>query len=99
VSSGWMHGMPANDVLVACVVAVIGVAASLLAAPLGQRWLEWIGKPAASVAFLALAFSRSDDSAAARWFLVALSLAALGDLFLLGRATPAFLTGLGAFLL
>lgn len=91
--------MPANDVLVATVLVIIGVGGSLIAAPTRLPWLEWIGKPLASAAFVGLAVSRAGASAPERWFLLALAFCVVGDIALLGRSTSMFLAGLGAFLL
>lgn len=56
-------------------------------------------KPAASVCFLVTAVSLGAlDTAYGSWVLVALVLSALGDVALLGRATPLFLGGLVSFL-
>jgi uncharacterized membrane protein YhhN len=92
-------GVPGADVLIAATIVILGVVGCLLSLPTERRWTEWLGKPAASAAFLALAASRYDGSTPARWFAFALTLSAVGDLALLGRRSVAFLSGLGAFLL
>lgn len=65
----------------------------------GSR-LRVVAKPAASMCFLAAAVAVGAlDSAYGAWVFVALVLSAIGDVALLGSATPAFLLGLGSFLL
>ena len=60
-----------------------------------------MGKLSASFAFLAYAWAHGLWSAGPHgpWFVIALLLSAVGDAALLGKSKPAFLSGLGAFLL
>lgn len=60
---------------------------------------RFIAKPMASAGFIAVALTAGAlDSSFGRWMLVALALSALGDVSLLGKSEPAFLAGLGSFL-
>jgi uncharacterized membrane protein YhhN len=76
------------------------VAALLLAERAGSRWGRVLLKLGASSSFVAVAVSLgAPGSVYGRWMLAALLLGWLGDALLLSRQPPAFLAGLGAFLL
>src|SRR5690606_8477468 len=68
----------------------------------GRRSVELVAKPATLALLLGAAVVLPDPTPAAAhpWFLAALGLSLLGDVFLLERREPArfFLTGLAAFL-
>ena len=76
------------------------VAALLLAERAGSRWGRVLLKLGASSSFVAVAVSLgAPGSVYGRWMLAALLLGWLGDALLLSRQPPAFLAGVGAFLL
>lgn len=83
------------------VLLTAAAVAVLLAAELrGARTVRWAAKPLASTGFLGAALAAGAlHSGYGRAVLVALVLCWLGDVLLLGRARPAFLAGLGVFLL
>lgn len=85
----------------ATAVTIAGVAAMLFADVSGRRWFEWIGKPSASLAFLALGLytAGGHDGVVTRAFLAALAFSVVGDVALMGRTNTSFLVGLSAFLL
>lgn len=78
-----------------------GVVMTLLADRNGQRALEWVGKPLASIAFVLAALHWGAlDSAYGRWILLGLVLGAAGDVLLIPRERArVFLAGMNAFLL
>lgn len=85
----------------ACVVACAGCVAWLLLAD-RRGWAAGraLFKTGAAAAFVALAVVLDAPATAhGRTVLLALALGALGDVLLLSRREPAFLAGLGAFLL
>jgi len=90
-----------SPALVATLVTCFGVSAMFVADHTGKRMLEFVGKPAAGLAFLALGFATSagHGSALTQAFLAALALALVGDVCLMLRTDASFLAGLGAFLL
>lgn len=58
-----------------------------------------VAKPVASTGFVGLAVGLgAPDTVYGRWILAGLVLGWIGDVALLGRSRPSFLTGLGAFL-
>ena len=67
----------------------------------GITWVRAVNKTVASLAFVLAAVQAGAPGAGASGLalLVALGLSVVGDLLLLSRAKPAFLGGLGAFLL
>ncbi len=85
----------------ATVIAALGVAGCWTATFTGRRVFQFIGKPAASLAFLSLAFHTAHGSNAARVsaLLIALVFSFVGDMALMGRSRLSFLIGLAAFLL
>ncbi len=87
--------------ILATLVTIAGVSAMLFADVSGRRWLEWIGKPSASLAFLALGLytASGHEEAVTRAFLAALAFSVIGDVALMGRTNTSFLIGLSAFLL
>ncbi|MEO1243997.1 MAG: lysoplasmalogenase [Pseudomonadota bacterium] len=76
------------------------MSALLVADHRGDQQLKWLFKPAASVAFIILAFH---DGALGtdygRWILVGLVLCLAGDVFLIARGPIVFLAGMSAFAL
>lgn len=86
---------------IATAITIAGVAAMLFADVSGRRWLEWIGKPSASLAFLALGLytASGNDAATTQAFIAALAFSVVGDVALMGRTNASFLVGLSAFLL
>ncbi|MFH1468720.1 MAG: lysoplasmalogenase [Pseudomonadota bacterium] len=82
-------------------VCALAMAAMVLAERLGSARGRWAAKPVASLAFVGLALAQGlPPTAYGRVVLVALVLCLLGDLLLLPERTgPAFLAGLGSFLL
>ncbi len=92
---------PFGAVFFAIALATLGVGGCLAADRTGPRYLEWLGKPLASLAFLGLGFyaARRHGTPTTNAFLAALALSLVGDLALMGKGNLAFLAGLGAFLL
>lgn len=65
-----------------------------------RRSVVLVAKPVALLALIAVALvGGAADTAAGRWFLVALALCLAGDVFLLGESERAFMGGLSSFLL
>jgi uncharacterized membrane protein YhhN len=95
-----MEGMLSPS-LVATLVTCLGVAAMFVADHTGKRLLEFIGKPAAALAFLGLGFTTAagHESPITHAFLAALALSLVGDVCLMLKTDASFLAGLGAFLL
>jgi len=81
------------------VVAAGAAALDWVAVACGRRRLEYVAKPAATLAILGVAATVSSPRPAAQaWFVAALGLSLAGDVFLmLGRNL--FVAGLGSFLL
>jgi uncharacterized membrane protein YhhN len=78
-------------------VCAVGVFGFLVGEKRRSQLLRWLGKPVASGAFVAAAWSRGAlDSAYGRWVLAALVFSMLGDILLLPASTLLF--GLGSFL-
>lgn len=75
--------------------------ALLLVAERGQlRWLKWLAKPLASIAFVLTALLRG--ALATRYgevIVVSLLLGLMGDVLLIPKSKKSFLLGIGAFLL
>ena len=90
-----------GPVLLAVSVTALGLLGCFYADRSGRKVFEYVGKPAASLAFLGLAFhTAGDSSSATTWaFLAALMLSSVGDVVLMFRTNTAFLAGLSAFLL
>ncbi len=86
---------------IACVVTTLGIAGCFLADRSSLKVAEWVGKPAASLAFVWLGVhtANGSEAPAVRAFLAALFLSLVGDLALMRKTNAAFLGGLGAFLL
>ena len=81
-------------------VVVVGLALLLAGEYSEQAGLKLFGKPLASTGFLGVAWSLGAlDDPYGRAIFVALVLCWTGDVCLLSRAKPAFLAGLGSFLL
>lgn len=90
-----------TPIVVATVVTIAGILGCWAADLSGKRILEYIGKPAASLAFVWLGFHTAGgaSSAPVQAFLAALGLSLIGDMALMGRTPKTFLVGLSAFLL
>jgi uncharacterized membrane protein YhhN len=92
----------------ACVATLLGVGAMLVADHTGTRAFEFVGKPIASLAFLALGIHVASSEAilvngpgspVTTAFVAALALSLVGDMCLMFKTDASFLAGLGAFLL
>ena len=80
-------------------LAVAATALLVRAERTGAASRLW-AKPLASAGFIAVAVvGEAAETPYGRWVLVALVLSAVGDVALLSRSTPAFVGGLGSFLL
>jgi uncharacterized membrane protein YhhN len=80
------------------VAGVCSVADWWAVATQDRRWLEYVCKPAAALAFLATAIAVEPVHADTRvWFCVALGLCVVGDVFLM-LPRDAFVPGLASFL-
>lgn len=92
---------PLSPALVATLVTCIGVGGMFVADHTGKRIFEFVGKPAAALAFLALGFLTASGHASpiTNAFLAALALSLVGDVCLMLKTDTSFLAGLGAFLL
>lgn len=92
---------PTGPVVLAVLVTAAGLLGCFHADRSGNKLTEYLGKPAASLAFLLLAFHTAGDSRTATTlaFLAALALSLVGDVALMFRTNTAFLAGLTAFLL
>jgi len=78
----------------------VGLLLLLLAEWRSLTFLKWLGKSAASAAFVWLALDAgATQSLYGQGILVGLGLSMLGDLLLIPKAKMSFLLGLGAFLL
>ncbi|MEM9619970.1 MAG: lysoplasmalogenase [Pseudomonadota bacterium] len=89
--------MTAGIIIIVCGALV---SALLVADHRGDKQLKWLFKPAASVAFIVLAFHGGAlGTDYGRWILAGLTLCLAGDVFLIARAQTAFLAGMGAFAL
>lgn len=91
---------PLNPTILAVAVTALGVSAMFVADRTGLRLLEYVGKPAASLAFLLLGLHNAAgaDTAVTCAMLTALALSLVGDVCLMGRSDATFSAGLGAFL-
>ncbi len=85
----------------AALATALGVAAMLIGDRTGKRALEYVGKPAAALAFLGLGLHTHGvhDSSVTLALVFALVLSLVGDMCLMFPSETAFLGGLGAFLL
>lgn len=84
----------------ATAAVIAGLAILLVGEYLETDRLKQIGKPLASTGFLVVALAGGAlGDAYGRWIVAALVGCWIGDVCLLSRAKPAFLAGLGAFLL
>jgi len=89
--------MIASIIIVACAAFV---SALLFAEHRGAQYLQWLFKPAASAAFVALAlYGGALGTDYGRLILAGLVLCVAGDIFLIAKAKTAFLAGMGAFAL
>ncbi len=90
------------NVALSLAAVAAGVALTLMGERLERPWLEWLGKPLASGAFVVLALL-GWPVVATPWsyaILTALLLSAVGDVCLIAKGKgPGFLAGLVAFLL
>ncbi|MDH3292933.1 MAG: lysoplasmalogenase [Acidimicrobiia bacterium] len=67
--------------------------------PLGERWVEWLSKPLATLALIGLAATvEAADQSQQQWFVIGLVLCLAGDVALM-LPTELFRTGLVSFLL
>ncbi len=81
-------------------LVVVGIALTLAGEWRSNRPAQWIGKPLASVAFVALGLHLGAwETTYGRIILLALVLALVGDILLIPKDKRAFLAGLVAFLL
>ncbi len=89
--------MPAAWIAIGSMAALLGMhlAAEARGAPVARA----IGKLGASAAFVALALALGIEGSFERGMLAGLALSVVGDALLLSARRPAFLGGLGAFLL
>jgi uncharacterized membrane protein YhhN len=86
--------------VVGCAVTVLGTAGLLVAESKGPQRGTWATKPVASTGFLVAAVGAGAlETAPGRVVVLGLALSMAGDVALIGRSRPAFLAGLGAFLL
>jgi uncharacterized membrane protein YhhN len=90
-----------SPALVATLVTCLGVGGMFVADHTGKRILEFVGKPMAALAFLALGYTTASghESPITQAFLAALALSLVGDVCLMLKTDASFLAGLGAFLL
>lgn len=89
--------MTAGTIIIICAALV---SALLVGDRRGDQQLKWLFKPAASVAFIALAFHGGAlGTDYGRWILVGLVFCLAGDVFLVARGPTAFLAGMSAFAL
>jgi uncharacterized membrane protein YhhN len=79
-------------------LVTVSTAALLVGEARGWFWLRAIAKTAASGGCVLLAWATGAEGALGTTLLVALGLSFVGDVALLGKSKPAFLVGLGAFL-
>ncbi len=81
-------------------ICVVGVVLLLIADRSGRRALEWLGKPAAALSFIAAGWLwGAADSVYGLWILAGLVLGAVGDVCLIPKGQgKAFLAGMIAFL-
>jgi len=99
---------PLTPLAIATLATILGVGAMFFADHTGKHAFEFIGKPVAALAFLALGVhvSATDAPGAAgpgapvtAAFVAALALSLVGDMCLMFKTDASFLAGLGAFLL
>lgn len=93
--------LPSSTLFAAgCAITLVALALLLVAEARGSQAGKWATKPFASAGFLvAAAGAGAGSSVAGQVVLVGLALSLVGDLALIGKGRPAFLFGLGAFLL
>lgn len=88
-----------NATLPGIAVVAAGLAVHLWAEAAGRPVPRAVSKLAASAGFIAVGLAASGGGTYARLVLVGLLLSAAGDALLLSHRQPAFLAGIGAFLL
>ncbi len=103
-----MEGSPLSPLALATLATCLGVGGMFVADHTGKRVFEFVGKPLASLTFLALGihvasteaiFANGAGSAVTTAFVAALALSLVGDMCLMLKTDASFLAGLGAFLL
>lgn len=85
---------------IALIIACMSFVGLLLLAERREaQSLIWLAKPAASLTFVLLAVIGAGSSSFAIFIIIGLTLCLLGDVFLISKASAAFLAGMGAFAL
>ncbi len=107
-SESWRMDGSLAPFALATLATILGVGAMFVADRTGKRAFEFVGKPVASLAFLALGIHVASSEAllvsgpgspVTTAFVAALALSLVGDMCLMFKTDASFLAGLGAFLL